>query len=142
MALLLLATAALAAPAPAAADQNDSRLDALFTRLLESPGPVEAQQVEGRIWQTWMQSDDGAVQGLMRDGVAAMARGDYLHALAKFDQMDVIAPDFAAGWNQRETVHSLLGNDGPSRDDIATTLELAPRHHHATAGRGQEYITA
>src|SRR3546814_12203556 len=82
MALLLLATAALAAPAPAAADQNDSRLDALFTRLLESPGPVEAQQVEGRIWQTWMQSDDGAVQGPMRDGAAATARGDYPTARA------------------------------------------------------------
>src|SRR3546814_18803127 len=83
MALLLLATAALAAPAPAAADQNDSRLDALFTRLLESPGPVEAQQVEGRIWQTWMQSDDGAVPGLSRDGVAAMARGGCLPSTPK-----------------------------------------------------------
>src|SRR3546814_15445399 len=75
MALLLLATAALAAPAPAAADQNDSRLDALFTRLLESTGPVEAQPVEGRIRQTWMQSDGGGVQGILRDGGADMERG-------------------------------------------------------------------
>src|SRR3546814_12239148 len=124
MARVRLAAAAGAAQTPAAADQKDSRLDALFARLLESPGPVEAQQVEGRIWQTWMQSDDGAVQGLMRDGVAAMARGDYLHALAKFDQMVVIAPDFAEGWNKRATVHYLLSNDGQSLDDIAKPLEL------------------
>src|SRR3546814_10388357 len=101
MARVRLAAAAGAAQTPAAADQKDSRLDALFARLLESPGPVEAQQVEGRIWQTWMQSDDGAVQGLMRDGVDAMARGDYTQALAKFDQMVVIAPDLAEGWNER-----------------------------------------
>src|SRR3546814_4592575 len=70
-------------------------------RLLEAPVPGEAQQIEGEIWHIWMQSDDGATNGLMRDGVAALSRRDYSHALAKFDQMVVIAPGFAAGWNKR-----------------------------------------
>src|SRR3546814_20178333 len=76
----------------------------------------------------------------MGEGVAARARGDYLHALAKFDQMVVIAPDFAEGWNKRATVHYLLGNDGRSLDDIAKTLELEPRHFRALAGRGLVYM--
>ena len=138
--LLLAAAALLAVTLPVAADQNDSRLDGLFTQLREAAGPGEAHQVEGQIWQIWGQSDDGAVRGLMRDGVAAMTRGDYRHALAKFDQMVVIAPDFAEGWNKRATVHYMLGNYAQSLADIAKTLVLEPRHFGALSGRGLVYV--
>lgn len=140
MALLLALGSAVAATLPVAADQTDGRLDALFQRLLEAPGPGEAQLVEGLIWQIWVQSDDGAVRGLMNDGVAAMSRGDHRHALGKFDQMVVIAPDFAEGWNKRATVHYLLGNYAQSLGDIAKTLALEPRHFGALAGRGLVYV--
>ena len=140
IAVIMAASALLAATRPAAADQNDRRLDGLFARLLEAQGSREAQQVEGKIWQIWGQSDDGAVRGLMQDGAAAMERGDYPHALAKFDQMVVIAPDFAEGWNKRATVHYLLGNYGQSLADIARTLELEPRHFGALSGRGLIYV--
>ena len=93
----------------ALADQNDGRLDALFVRLLEAPGPGEAQRVEGMIWSIWVQSGDGAVRILMRDGIESMSRGDYQRALSKFEQIVLIAPDFAEGWNKRATVHYLLG---------------------------------
>jgi tetratricopeptide (TPR) repeat protein len=139
-AALLFAAAILATPPPAAADQNDSRLDALFTRLQEASGPAEAQQIEGQIWQIWIQSDDGAVRGLMRDGLSAMERGDYSHALGKFDQMVLIAPGFAEGWNKRATAHYLLGNYAQSLADIAETLALEPRHFGALAGRGLVYV--
>src|SRR3546814_18294378 len=109
-------------------------------RLLEAPVPGEAQQIEGEIWHIWMQSDDGAINGLMRDGVAALSRRDYSHALAKFDQMVVIAPGFAEGWNKRATVHYLLGNYGESLADIAETLALEPRHFGALSGRGLVYL--
>jgi tetratricopeptide (TPR) repeat protein len=140
IAVVMAAAALLAATQPAAADQNDSRLDALFSRLLAAPGPGEAQRVEGEIWQLWSQSDDGAVRGLMQDGAAAMTRGDYPHALAKFDQMVIVAPDFAEGWNKRATVHYLLGNYGQSLADIAKTLDLEPRHFGALSGRGLVYV--
>src|SRR3546814_19904815 len=87
-----------------------------------------------------MQSDDGAFNGLMRDGVAALSRRDYSHALAKFDQMVVIAPGFAEGWNKRATVHYLLGNYGESLADIAETLALDPRHFGARSGGGLVYL--
>src|SRR3546814_14443814 len=90
IAVLLVASALVVASRPAAADQNDDRLDKLFMRLLEAPVPGEAQQIEGEIWHIWMQSDDGAINGLMRDSVAALSRRDYSHAPAKFDQRVVI----------------------------------------------------
>lgn len=138
-AVVLALAVLLAAGSAALADQSDGRLDGLFARL-QAAGPVEAQQVEGEIWQIWTQSDDGAVRGLMRDGLAAMQRGDYRHALAKFDQMVVVAPGFAEGWNKRATVHYLLGNYGQSLSDIAKALELEPRHFGALSGRGLVYV--
>lgn len=132
--------ALLAAPCPVVADQNDSRLDRLFVQLLEAPTPGKARRVEGQIWQIWLQSDDGAVRGLMRDGLAAMDRGDHAHALSKFDQMVLIAPHFAEGWNKRATLHYLMGNYGRSLADIAKTLELEPRHFGALSGRGLVYV--
>lgn len=135
-----LAAVVLLASGPLAmADQSDSRLDGLFARL-QAAGPAEAQQIEGEIWRIWTQSDDGAVRGLMRDGLAAMQRGDHRHALAKFDQMVVIAPDFAEGWNKRATVHYLLGNYGQSLSDLAEALALEPRHFGALSGRGLIYM--
>ena len=124
----------------ARADQNDGRLDALFVRLLEAPGPGEAQRVEGMIWSIWVQSEDGAVRILMHDGIEAMSRGDYPRALSKFEQIVLIAPDFAEGWNKRATVHYLLGNYAQSLADIAETLEREPRHFGALAGRGLVYV--
>lgn len=139
-AFAILALLLLAAALPARADQNDGRLEALFERLLEAPAPREAQAVEGEIWRIWLQSDDGAVRALMRDGILAMERGDHRHALSKFDQMVLIAPDFAEGWNKRATVHYLLGNYPQSLADIAETLKLEPRHFGALSGKGLVYI--
>jgi tetratricopeptide (TPR) repeat protein len=139
-ALFTALAAALPAASPARADQNDGRLKGLFVQLLEAPGPGEAQILEGLIWSIWVQSDDGAVRALMQSGVDALSRGDYPHALGKFEQMVVVAPDFAEGWNKRATVHYLLGNYAQSLADIARTLELEPRHFGALSGRGLVYM--
>ncbi len=137
---ILLLAAVLCGSAPAHADQKDARLERLFERLVEAPVPAVAQPIEGAIWRIWLQSDDGAVQGLMRDGIGAMSRGDYRHALAKFDQMVLIAPEFAEGWNKRATVHYLLGDYAQSLGDIAKTLALEPRHFGALSGQGLVFM--
>lgn len=136
---IFLLAAALSGPSSVRADQNDGRLESLFVRLLEAPALGEAQAVEGQIWRIWLESDDGAVRALMHDGLDAMSRGDYRRALAKFDQMVLIAPDFAEGWNKRATVHYLLGNYPQSLSDIAKTLKLEPRHFGALSGKGLVY---
>ncbi len=121
---------------PAAADQDDPRLEALFARLKAAPDADAAQEVEAAIWHIWIQSDDEVIGMLMAQGLAAMTRRDLRAALGKFDQIVKIAPGFAEGWNKRATVHYLLGDFSGSLHDIARTLKLEPRHFGALSGRG------
>ena len=127
----------LALPAgPAAADQDDPRLEALFDRLKAAPDARTAREVEASIWHIWIQSDDEVIGMLMAQGLAAMSRSDLRAALGKFDQIVKIAPGFAEGWNKRATVHYLLGDFPGSLHDIERTLKLEPRHFGALSGRG------
>ena len=137
IALALGLVLGLALPAgPAAADQDDPRLEALFARLKSAPNAPAAQEVEASIWHIWLQSDDNVIGLLMGQGINAMSRNDMRAALGKFDQIVKIAPAFAEGWNKRATVHYLLGNYPESLHDIEKTLNLEPRHFGALSGRG------
>lgn len=121
---------------PAAADQNDPRLETLFAQLKAAPDARLAHEVEAAIWGIWSHSDDQVIGLLMSQGLGAMQRRDYRAALGKFDQIVKIAPGFAEGWNKRATVHYLLGNYDQSLSDIEKTLTLEPRHFGALSGRG------
>jgi tetratricopeptide (TPR) repeat protein len=138
-AIALAITLALA-PGLAAADQKDPRLPELFGRLQAASDVEAARSPEASIWRIWSHSDDPAVEILMSQGVAAMARRDLRAALGKFDQIVKITPGFSEGWNKRATVHYLLGNFVESLHDIDRTLVLEPRHFGALSGRGLVYL--
>ena len=136
--MLLLCLAGLWA-SPAAADQNDPRLDGLFAKLDAAPDPGSARDIELRIWDIWTRHEDEALNVMMEAGQVAMARRDYRAALEAFEQMVVVAPDFAEAWNKRATIHWLLGNYQSSLADIDRTLALEPRHFGALSGQGLVY---
>ena len=120
----------------AGADQNEPRLEELFSRLKAAPNEAEARVIEDTIWRIWLVSGNEAADRQMARGVLAMHGGEHAVALAAFDRIVAIAPDFAEGWNKRATVHYLMGNFQASLDDIAKTLALEPRHFGALSGRG------
>ena len=131
----------MASPAgPGLADQRDPRLEILFDRLKAAPDVQIAEVVAANIWSIWGQVGDRAVSMLLSDGVAAMGRRDLRTALDKFDQIVLIAPEFAEGWNKRATVNYLVGNYRESLADIDKTLALEPRHFGALSGRGLVYL--
>ena len=130
---------ALATTVPAAADQNDGRLDGLFAKLLDLPDQREAQDVELRIWGIWREYDDNAIVELMRQGYRGMEGRDFRAALRAFDPVVAIAPVFAEGWNARATLYYLMGRHEDSLADIKRTLVLEPRHFGALSGRGLVY---
>jgi len=126
--------------APALADQTDPRLNDLFAHLREVSEPVEAAPIELQIWAIWLETSDKTAGSFMQTGIDAMDRGDHRAALIAFDRVVTIAPDFAEAWNKRATVHYLVGNLDQSLEDIATTLNLEPRHFGALSGRGLVYV--
>ena len=73
---------------------------------------------------------------LLSWAVKAMEDKDYPEALDILDQVIVLKPDFAEGWNKRATVHYLADDYASSVADIRQTLALQPRHFGALSGLG------
>ena len=116
--------------------QDDERLDTLFARLYETNDREEARNIEGLIWQIWLESGDEELDHRMREGIFALNRRDFETALRAFDTIINTAPEYAEGWNKRATLYWLMGELEKSIDDIERTLELEPRHFGALSGLG------
>jgi tetratricopeptide (TPR) repeat protein len=119
-------------PAPTKAEQ----LDQLFASLKAATDPAEAKVAEGGIVKLWLESGSDTVDLLMTWSMAAMESKDYATALDFLDQILILKPDFAEGWNKRATVYFLLDDYGKSIADIERTLRLEPRHFAALSGLG------
>ncbi len=123
----------------AQADQNDTKLDALFTRLQKTVAPSEAEAIEQSIWAIWVRYDDAAINKRMSVGIKAMNSGALKISLLAFSEITQMAPAFAEGWNKRATAYFLLGQYEASVRDIQQTLLLEPRHFGALSGMGLIY---
>ena len=116
------------------ANQNDTRLDSLFSQLQITGSGQKARTIEKFIWKIWRESGDKSVDQLMVDGVKAMGGGNYEGALIAFSSIVKGAPNFAEGWNKRATLYWLMGDFEKSVEDINRTLALEPRHFGALSG--------
>lgn len=119
---------------PASAGQNDARLNVLFERLQKTQDENEAKALQKAIWSIWARSDDATVNRLMQRGIAAMNAGDNALALAAFNRVIEIRPDFAEAYDKRATLYFLTRRFDAAVRDIAKTLELEPRHFGALTG--------
>lgn len=122
------------------ADQTDERLDGLFARLHATLDEQEAEAVTQQIWEIWYQTDDVKARELFLRGVRHMQAARFDQALAVFDEVVSLSPDFAEAWNRRATVLYLMGEHAASIDDIKHTLVLEPRHFGALSGLGLIYL--
>ena len=138
IAISIFGLLALAAT-PAAADQTDARLDELFRQLRTAPDVTFAHQVEALVWQVWSESKMIGTRIVLREGLAAMEAEDYDTALARFDAVVELEPEFAEGWNKRATVLFLMGDYAGSVEDIERVLALESRHFGALTGLGMIY---
>jgi tetratricopeptide (TPR) repeat protein len=125
---------------PAAADQNDPRLDALFAKLKAAASNTEAETAERQIWQIWIENRNPELERLMREGIAAMNEDDNDAALDRFSEIVKYDKGFAEAWNKRATVEYEMGDYAASVADIERTLALEPRHFGALSGLGLIYL--
>jgi tetratricopeptide (TPR) repeat protein len=138
--LLAVALLALSLPASAEDAKATAALDALFAELRTAPDAETAQRIDQAIWAVWTNPTDPTLAGRMRDVLVARGTGNLPSALRLLDQLVIDYPDYAEGWNQRATIHYVMGNLDLSIADCAKVLELEPRHFGALSGRALIYL--
>lgn len=126
---------------PAAADQNDRRLEDLFAELKEADR-LEARNLEQRIWAIWAEHPDVIAQDLLERASVAMAGRDWSGAQRFLDQLIDRQPTFAEAWNRRATLRWLTDDAFGSMRDVQQTLALEPRHFGALSGLGLILMSA
>ena len=113
---------------------NEEVLDGLFAELRKQSKTGPAGRISKRIWRKWDESGSHSINLLMDRSNLALKSGRHGLALDLLDQVIVLAPKYAEGWNRRATVNFLTHDYGKSIVDIERTLALEPRHFGALAG--------
>lgn len=128
-----------AAPPPQTnvAPEAETRLDTLFSQLKRERNEKAAERIAGRIWQEWNASGSASIDLLMQWSQKAIEEQKFDVALDFLDQVILLKPAYAEGWNRRATVHFMMRSFGKSMSDIERTLQLEPRHFGALAGMAQ-----
>lgn len=117
-------------------DAPKAELDELFVKLGAAKSVEEAHPFEQRIMVRWNQSGSATVDMLLAWADTAIKAKNFPRALDLLDQLVVLKPDFAEGYNRRATVYYMLDDYTRSMADIRTTLGLEPRHFGALSGLG------
>ncbi|BBE73906.1 hypothetical protein [Oharaeibacter diazotrophicus] len=120
----------------ALADSGRAELDDLFARLASAKSAGEAHPAEQKILQLWTRSGSATVDLMMGWADKAIGEKNYPRALDLLDEVLVLKPDFAEGYNRRATVHYLTDDYRLALRDIRATLALEPRHFGALSGFG------
>ncbi|MBN7757161.1 tetratricopeptide repeat protein [Nitratireductor aquimarinus] len=118
----------------APATDRQTRLNALFSDLKKETNERVARRIALRIGEAWSDSGSDTANLLMQWANDAVKAQDFSVALDFLDQVTVLFPDYAEGWNRRATVHYMMNDYARSMTDISHALELEPRHFGALAG--------
>jgi tetratricopeptide (TPR) repeat protein len=113
---------------------GEERIDDLYLRLKKERSTELARGIANEIREVYTISGSATVDFLMQSSAKAMNDKRYGAALDFLDQVTLLQPDYAEGWNRRATLHYLLGNYPKAMSDSARVLALAPRHLGALAG--------
>jgi tetratricopeptide (TPR) repeat protein len=112
-------------------------LDSLFLKLKRERDAGKAEDISRQIRRLLTDSGSPTINLLMDQASSAMTKGSTDATLDLLDQVTLLKPDFAEGWNRRATVHYTMGDYRKAMADIQKTLELEPRHFGAIAGMAE-----
>ena len=109
-------------------------LDTLFEQLRRQPSRAPGNRIANQIREAWVDSGSDTINLLMDWSARAMRERKTSVAEDLLNQVVVLAPDYAEGWNRRATLYYQKREFGRSIADIERTLRLEPRHFGALAG--------
>jgi len=122
------------AEADTASVQPADSLDTLFAELKRERDERQAKRISERIWAEWRDSGSATANLLMQWADKAVTDKKNSLAMDLLDQVVVLMPDYAEGWNRRATLNYAMGNHDKSMADISRVLALEPRHFGAISG--------
>jgi tetratricopeptide (TPR) repeat protein len=138
VACLFFVAVAVAAPAQGRAAQAGvakvEKLETLFKELKKARTASSAGRIAQSIWKEWGQSGSATVDLLMQWSDDAMKQRKFDAALDFLDQVIVLDPAYAEGWNKRATIHYMMDEYAKSMSDIEHVLRIEPRHFGALTG--------
>jgi tetratricopeptide (TPR) repeat protein len=111
-----------------------ARLDGLFGELKRASDERSAERISNRIRQQWSRSGSASIDLLMQWAQKAIDGDKHDAALDFLDQVILLAPAYAEGWNRRATLHYMMDDYPKAMADIGQVLELEPRHFGALSG--------
>jgi tetratricopeptide (TPR) repeat protein len=123
-----------ALPGKTLAEKRSARLDELFSQLKRETNAMKASRIASQIQTQWLNSGSASIDLMMGWASKAMEDKKYSVALDFLDQVIVMKPDYAEGWNRRATLNYVMNDYGRAMADIQKTLTLEPRHFGAMAG--------
>lgn len=123
-----------ALPGKTLAEKRAARLDELFSELKRETNAMKASRIASQIQTQWQNSGSASIDLMMGWASKAMEDKKYSVALDFLDQVIVMKPDYAEGWNRRATLNYVANDYGRAMADIQKTLSLEPRHFGAMAG--------
>ena len=112
---------------------RNERLDLMFSRLKVAEDETTARVIENEIWAAWFKSENKVVSSLMQEIMSARRNGKFERAIELLNILVKQYPEYPEGWNQRATVHYMIGNYEASLNDVTETLAREPRHFGALA---------
>ena len=112
----------------------EPELDTLFEQLRRQPSRAAGNRIANQIREAWVDSGSDTINLLMDWSARAMRERKTSVAEDLLNQVVVLAPDYAEGWNRRATLYYQKREFGRSIADIERTLRLEPRHFGALAG--------
>ncbi len=136
---LLLAYLVCAATS-ARADQTDSRLDDLFSKLHSTSDLAEGRRITRQIRVIWRQTENEIANNAMANAGWRLYNKQYDQALGAINLALAAAPEYAEAWSRRAAVFYMLGDYRSAVEDIKHTLALEPRHFGALAELGAIYM--
>ncbi len=119
---------------PDAVIQTQETMDRLFSVLKKETKEASASATARQIWREWSYSGNRSIDLLMGWAMTAMRQQEFSKAQDLLDQVTVLAPEYAEGWNRRATLYYSMEDFSRSISDIETTLKLEPRHFGALSG--------
>jgi tetratricopeptide (TPR) repeat protein len=122
------------------ADQTDSRLDDLFSRLHGTSDLAEGRRITRQIRVIWRQTENEIANNAMANAGWKLYNKQYGQALEAINLALAAAPKYAEAWSRRAAVFYMLGDYPSAMEDIKHTLALEPRHFGALAELGAIYM--